>query len=519
MAASLVAKTAQMDELIKQSDVKELLKRDTRSWYQKENLRSLYAVLLPATLGVEMAAGYDGSMTNGLQSVSVWLAYFGHPSGAVLGVITAAFAIGSIIALPIVPWTNDYYGRKPSIIIGSIIMLVGVALQAASVHIAMFFVARLLLGIGIVFGVGGASQLLAELVHPSDRAVCIGLFSESWYGGAIVAAGVTLGSFAMTSTWSWRIPSLLQLIPTFITLTFIWWVPESPRWLVAHGRGDDALAILTRYHGEGDPDNALVRAQMFEIRSAIQKEQSTHKGAWADLIRTRGNRHRSLIALCAGLFLEWSGNGLFAYYLTKVLSTAGVTSAYKQNVINVGLQCWNLLTGVTGAFCTQFLGRRSQYLIAYTGMTLVFTSYTISAAVYVEGGNASAAIAAVAMVFLYAPIYNLMMPLTYIYVTEIFPYSLRAKGVAITQTATRGGTAFNQFVNPIGMQNIGWKFFLVYCVWTAIETIIIFFVYPETKGPTLEEVALLFDGLHVKTSDPESVAAESDLELKMEDSP
>ncbi|EJT96557.1 general substrate transporter [Dacryopinax primogenitus] len=513
--ASFAANAPRLERIIQQSDVQEVLQHDGL-WYKKKNLRALYSVLLPAALGVEMAAGYDGSMTNGLQSVAVWLGYFGHPSGAVLGLITAAFAIGSVIALPTVPYANDHYGRKPSIIIGCLIMLIGVALQAGSVHIAMFFVARLLLGIGIVFGVGGASQLLAELVHPNDRAVCIGLFSESWYAGAIVAAGVTLGSFNMSSTWSWRIPSLLQLIPTFITLTFIWWVPESPRWLVAHGHEEEALRILTLYHGEGNPDNALVRAQMFEIKNMIKGDNGSSMGSWADLLRTRGNQHRSLIALCAGLFLEWSGNGLFAYYLAKVLSTAGVTSPYTQNVINVGLQCWNLLTGVTGAFCTQFFGRRQQYLIAYAGMTLVFTSYTMSAALYVETGSVHAAISAVAMVFVYAPIYNLMMPLTYIYVTEIFPYSLRAKGVAITQTATRGSTAFNQFVNPIGMQNLGWKFFLVYCVWTAIETIIIFYIYPETKGPTLEEVALVFDGLHIKPSDPEIVGG--DLEMKSEES-
>ncbi|KAJ5970190.1 Major facilitator superfamily domain general substrate transporter [Penicillium vulpinum] len=87
-----------------------------------------------------------------------------------------------------------------------------------------------------------------------------------------------------------------------------------------------------------------------------------------------------------------------------------------------------------------------------------------------------------------------MQPLTYIYVTEIFPFVHRAKGIAILQFFTRGSTTFNSFVNPIGMDDLGWKFYLVYVVWLVIETSIIFFLYPETKGPTLEDISHIFDG-------------------------
>jgi MFS family permease len=86
----------------------------------------------------------------------------------------------------------------------------------------MFVVSRILLGLGIPFAINGASQLIAELTHPRERGVITGLFNESWYAGAIIAAGVTLGTFSMKSNWSWRLPSLLQMLPSSLQLIFIW---------------------------------------------------------------------------------------------------------------------------------------------------------------------------------------------------------------------------------------------------------------------------------------------------------
>jgi predicted MFS family arabinose efflux permease len=86
----------------------------------------------------------------------------------------------------------------------------------------MFLVARLMLGYGIPFAISGASQLIAELSYPRERAIITGLFNESWYIGSIIAAGVTLGTYSIESTWAWRIPSLLQILPSMLQIIFIW---------------------------------------------------------------------------------------------------------------------------------------------------------------------------------------------------------------------------------------------------------------------------------------------------------
>lgn len=129
-------------------------------------------------------------------------------------------------------------------------------------------------------------------------------------------------------------------------------------------------------------------------------------------------------------------------------------------------QCWNLVTGISGAFLTKVLRRRTQFLIAYVGMTAIFVVWTGVSADYAQAASArpASAAAVVAMIFVYYTFYTIMHPLTYIFVTEVFPFVHRAKGVGLTQLFIRAGSAFNQFVNPIGLGNIGWKFYIVYDV-------------------------------------------------------
>lgn len=128
--------------------------------------------------------------------------------------------------------------------------------------------------------------------------------------GSIVAAGVTLGTFAMASNWAWRIPSILQVIPSCLQIVFIWFLPESPRWLISKGRGEEAYEILVKYHAEGDADSEFVRAEYTEIEKTLEIELETAKMSWKELVATPGMRRRVIICSFLGLVTQWSGNGL-----------------------------------------------------------------------------------------------------------------------------------------------------------------------------------------------------------------
>jgi MFS family permease len=101
-------------------------------WIRNPSLRKLYAVLIPACLFVAATNGYDGSMLNGLQALNTWKGTFNNPKGAILGLLSASYPLGAILSTPVSSFISDRFGRRWSILIGSIIMIIGVIVQAAS---------------------------------------------------------------------------------------------------------------------------------------------------------------------------------------------------------------------------------------------------------------------------------------------------------------------------------------------------------------------------------------------------
>lgn len=118
--------------------IERLIADDTTPWYKKPNLRALYMLLVPTCLAIESTSGFDSSMMNGLQSLQFWQDYFGEPKGATLGILTASYNLGAITSLPIVPIVSDHVGRRWSIMVGSIVMVVGAIMQAFSVNSKTF---------------------------------------------------------------------------------------------------------------------------------------------------------------------------------------------------------------------------------------------------------------------------------------------------------------------------------------------------------------------------------------------
>jgi MFS family permease len=250
--------------------------------------------------------------------------------------------------------------------------------------------------------------------------------------GAIVAAWLTFGTNNITNNWAWRAPTIAQAVPSLIQIFFIWFIPESPRFLVYKGQSERALKVLADCHANGDQEDEVVQLQMEEIRETIRLEKEFESNSWLDLIRTKGNRHRMIILISAGLFSQWSGNGLVSYYIVKILDNIGYTDPVEQNLINGCLQIMNFIVALTMCFFVDKLGRRRLFLISTAGMLVAFIVWTICSARYDEAGNRAAANSVIAMIYIYYLFYNIAWSGLLIgYTVEILPYSLRAKGMTV----------------------------------------------------------------------------------------
>jgi hypothetical protein len=264
--------------------------------------------------------------------------------------------------------------------------------------------------------------------------------------------------------------------------------------LISKDRDDEAFAVLTKYHAEGDASSILVQAEMAQIRATVKLEMEHSKQSWLDMIRTPGMRRRVLISAFLGLFTQMSGNTLLSYYQNLLFVLMGYTSDFAKTRINIANQCWSLINGVTIALVVTRFRRRRMFMLSAGSMTLVFMAMTICfqrlrVASDNKTTNKPAQIASLFFFFAYSACYNIgNNSLTYTYLVEIFPYAQRTMGIGIEQFFGKAAGFFSVNVNPIALTAIDWKYLAIYCGWITFEFLFVYFMYPETYNRTLEEL-------------------------------
>lgn len=294
----------------------------------------------------------------------------------------------------------------------------------------------------------------------------------------------------------WRVPLYCQLISAGVVATFVWLLPESPRWLIAQGRNESARNVLTRYHGEGDPDHPFVRLQMVEMEYQISTEASDKK--WWDyheLWVDRQARRRLLCVVTMAVFAQWCGNSVVNYYMPVMLENAGITSEDTKLMLNAIFPILTFFASLAGAWMMDLLGRRPLLMGTLTFCIACFSIVTpTSKASSDDPSNSTMANTTIAFIYLFGISYSFgWSPLSPMYIVECLETSTRAKGKSLCQLLTAAASTVIQYGSGPGFEKLGYYFYIVFIGWDVIQLLVIHFFWPETNGRTLEELDEVFN--------------------------
>ncbi|KAK8870128.1 hypothetical protein IAR55_000698 [Kwoniella newhampshirensis] len=467
-----------------------------RHWWRDPALLRLDIIMICISV-VQVTGGYDQSLLGSLQALDTWLKPMGNPDASQIGTISILMTVGNIVATFPAQWICDKFGRRWTVAFGSVFCIASSLVQTFSYSRGQYMAGRFLLGFGVSPSIVGASCLVNELSHPRQRPFIGAAYNVIWYIGSIIATWLCYGLTShITGSWQWRGPSIVQLAPSVFILSTIFFFPESPRWLIAQGKEDEAFEILVKHHANGDREDPMVLAEFSEIKETLRLEVEQQNGVtWKSTIATAGNRKRLLVIGVLATINSWTGQGIISYYLTPVLRGAGITGTLQILGITGGNSICNFFIAAFSAWLAGKIGRRTQFFISFGGMTVTHVIMTVLSATYSKHHSVTVGNAIVAFLYLESGFYNVAMnPLVYAYPTEILSFSMRAKGLSFYLFVTFLWSLITNYVHPVALANIGYWYYVFFCFMYAIEIALIYFLFPETRGRTLEEINEIFDG-------------------------
>jgi sugar porter (SP) family MFS transporter len=470
-------------------------------WTKEPHLRRLYlsAIVL---MVASATTGYDGMLVNTSQQITLWKEFFVEAveDNNKLGILVNMFNIGSIISFFITPYVADNYGRKVAIITGCAFMIVGGCVTAFSNGYGMYLGGRFILGFGNSLAQMSSPLLLTEICHPQHRGPVTAIYNCLWNAGALLVSCIGWGTANIQSEWSWRSITFIQIVPSLIQIIGIWWIPESPRFLANKDRHEEALAMLAKWHAGGNAQDPTVQFEYQEIKETIQMEKTADSTtSYADFLKTRGNRWRLAIIISLGVISQYSGNALFSNYMDTIYTGAGIKDQNQKLGISTGKTILDLSVTILAALSVDKVGRRPLFLVSSFGMVASFICWTITGAVYENSGetNSGSGYAQLVFIWIFGIFYDIgFSGLLVAYALEVLPFHLRAKGMMIMNITVQAILALGNQTNKLAWDNLPhhWHFMLFYTIWDLAEAVFVYFFYVETKGPTLEEIARIFDG-------------------------
>ncbi|KAJ4179266.1 hypothetical protein NW767_012754 [Fusarium falciforme] len=429
------------------------------------------------------------------------------------GLMTAMITLGAFIGAINQGWIADWISRKRSIMVSVVVFTIGSALQTSAVNYAMLVVGRFIGGIGI----GQLSMVIplyiSEISPPEIRGTLLVFEELSIVAGIVIAFYITYGTRYISSHWSWQLPFLLQILPGLVLGFGAIFLPYSPRWLASKDREDEALSNLAKLRALPATDPRVQREWMEIIAEArfqtgILKErhpQLTQRTdisgrmrlefvSWTDCLKP-GCWRRTLVGSGIMFFQQFVGINALIYYSPTLFGTMGLDFNMQLTMSGV-LNVTQLIGVLTSLWTLDRFGRRSILLL---GSVLMLVAHVIIAALVGKfsdnwPSHKAEGWTSVAFLLFYMLAFGASWgPVPWAMPSEVFPSSLRAKGVAISTCSNWINNFIIGLITPPLVRETGFGAYVFFAVFCLLSFIWVWFSVPETNGKTLEEMDQVFN--------------------------
>ncbi|KAJ5621156.1 MFS transporter SP family sugar:H+ symporter [Penicillium lagena] len=461
--------------------------------YQSKRQFRTYNVMVIFAMGLgSISMGYSASIIGTTLAQPSFLEYFDLETRSngtsLISSMNGLFQAGAFFGALAISFIGDRFGRKAAIILPAILIVISGAMLAGSVHIAMFFVFRFLSGFGSFMLLGSIPLWMTEIVPPKNRGSLVDIHSTCLLLGYALAAWTGVGFSRYKTISAWRGPLAIQCLPAVLVLSCMYWLPESPRYLIQKGKHEQARKVLVRLHGE--EEGAI---EFNQINTRVTAD-AILPNTWISLVKKSSYRKRTLFAVGLACGIQFTGVLVINNYSSIIYKNLGCTSGtilfYSAGLNTLAWGC-----GIIALFIIDFFPRNR---LVGVGAFLTTSCLTVEAALVAchpvgDSSNTTALQAAAAMTFCYMAFAQLLLDGTqYVYYAEIFPNHLRSKGMSIGIGAISLMNVMWLQAAPTAFANIGWKFYLCFIIPAYAFALFCFFFYPDTRGLALEEIAALF---------------------------
>ncbi|KAF2154468.1 general substrate transporter [Myriangium duriaei CBS 260.36] len=473
----------------------------------------LIAVNMVASLSI-FFFGYDQGLMAGVNTTRDYAKIMGfgyYDEAAGLVTVTRPLLQGGIVAVYYLPgtlvgaffggWLGDRYGRIATIGFGCLWTIIGAVLQCSAQNANWMFCARVFNGIGTGILNAITPVWATETASHQSRGAFVSMEFTLNIFGVVVAYWLEYGTSFYgdgTSSFIWRFPVAFQIIPLIVLFCVVWFMPESPRWLVKVGREKEGRFILGRLRGEDSP--TLEKEYQDVCAVAEYEKEKSHQASYLSMLLGSGSgklhtARRVQLVVWLQILQEWIGIAGITIYGPEIFTIAGISPKDRQwisGLNNITYMFATLICVFTldriGRRWTLYWGAVGQGISCFAAGGLSYATEHATGAHKTHVGGA-----AVFFVFLYTAIFGATwLTVPWLYPAEIFPLQIRARGNAWGVVGWSIGNGWCVLLLPTIFAKLHERTLYIFGGVNVLSIIVVWALYPETNQRTLEEIDLVF---------------------------